>query len=278
MVARIHRRDGEVQDRHSRRTDAMSVGGATTRCAAACGRRDVRLLQSRRGGGARPRGRRAPAVLAQGGAGEPAAPARRRPRRRQRHRRGGRMARRGAGPSARSASASTRVLMPDSSGMPLLGDLAAMRDAMVRLGGDPKRLNPSVPVDFIVDHSVMVDAYARSGRGRPQPGARDASATPSATRFCAGAHRRSTTCASFRRAPASATRSTSNTWRGWCGRREGRRPDARLSRFGARHGQPHGDDQQPRHPRLGRGRTRRRRRRARRAGRRCSFPKSWAAG
>jgi aconitate hydratase len=54
----------------------------------------------------------------------------------------------------------TRVLMPDSSGVPLLGDLAAMRDAMIRLGGDPKRLNPSVPVDLIVDHSVMVDAYA----------------------------------------------------------------------------------------------------------------------
>ncbi|MSQ63822.1 MAG: aconitate hydratase AcnA, partial [Betaproteobacteria bacterium] len=53
----------------------------------------------------------------------------------------------------------TRVLMPDSSGIPLLGDLAAMRDAMVRLGGDPKRLNPSVPVDLIVDHAVMVDNY-----------------------------------------------------------------------------------------------------------------------
>ncbi|OGA81368.1 MAG: aconitate hydratase 1 [Betaproteobacteria bacterium RIFCSPLOWO2_12_FULL_66_14] len=53
----------------------------------------------------------------------------------------------------------TRVLMPDSSGVPLLGDLAAMRDAMIRLGGDPARLNPSVPVDLIVDHSVMVDAY-----------------------------------------------------------------------------------------------------------------------
>ena len=54
----------------------------------------------------------------------------------------------------------TRVLMPDSSGVPLLGDLAAMRDAMIRLGGDPRRLNPSVRVDLVVDHSVMVDAYA----------------------------------------------------------------------------------------------------------------------
>jgi aconitate hydratase len=54
----------------------------------------------------------------------------------------------------------TRVLMPDSSGIPLIGDLAAMRDATIRLGGDPARLNPSVPVDLIVDHAVMVDAYA----------------------------------------------------------------------------------------------------------------------
>jgi len=53
----------------------------------------------------------------------------------------------------------TRVLMPDSSGVPLLGDLAAMRDAMIRLGGDPGRLNPSAPVDLVVDHSVMVDVY-----------------------------------------------------------------------------------------------------------------------
>jgi len=61
----------------------------------------------------------------------------------------------------------TRVVMPDSSGIPLLGDLAAMRDATVRLGGDPKRLNPSVPVDLVVDHAVMVDEHATpDARGR----------------------------------------------------------------------------------------------------------------
>jgi aconitate hydratase len=54
----------------------------------------------------------------------------------------------------------TRVLMPDSSGIPLMGDLAAMREAMIRLGGDPASLNPAVPVDFVVDHSVMVDEHA----------------------------------------------------------------------------------------------------------------------
>lgn len=53
-----------------------------------------------------------------------------------------------------------RVMMVDSSGIPLMGDLAAMRDAMVRLGGDPQRINPLTPVDFIVDHSVMADHTA----------------------------------------------------------------------------------------------------------------------
>jgi len=55
-----------------------------------------------------------------------------------------------------------RVLMPDSSGIPLMGDLAAMRDAIVRLGGDPGAVNPAVPVDLVVDHSVMVDEHATS--------------------------------------------------------------------------------------------------------------------
>ncbi len=51
----------------------------------------------------------------------------------------------------------TRVMMPESSGLTLMGDLAAMRDAMVTLGGDPALINPSVAMDFIVDHSVMVE-------------------------------------------------------------------------------------------------------------------------
>ena len=51
----------------------------------------------------------------------------------------------------------TRVLMVDSSGIPLMGDMAAMRDAILRLGGDPRRINPAIPVDFIIDHGVMAD-------------------------------------------------------------------------------------------------------------------------
>jgi aconitate hydratase len=53
-----------------------------------------------------------------------------------------------------------RILMQDFTGVPAVVDLAAMRDGIVRLGGDPARVNPLVPVDLVIDHSVMVDAYA----------------------------------------------------------------------------------------------------------------------
>lgn len=50
-----------------------------------------------------------------------------------------------------------RVLMQDFTGVPAIVDLAAMRDAMVSLNGDPNRINPLIPVDLVIDHSVMVD-------------------------------------------------------------------------------------------------------------------------
>ncbi|MEK2646575.1 aconitate hydratase AcnA [Bdellovibrio sp. BCCA] len=53
-----------------------------------------------------------------------------------------------------------RVLMQDFTGVPAVVDLAAMRDAMKALGGDPKKINPLVPVDLVIDHSVMVDSFA----------------------------------------------------------------------------------------------------------------------
>ena len=52
-----------------------------------------------------------------------------------------------------------RVLMQDFTGVPAVVDLAAMRDAMKALGGDPERINPLVPVDLVIDHSVMVDEF-----------------------------------------------------------------------------------------------------------------------
>jgi aconitate hydratase len=53
-----------------------------------------------------------------------------------------------------------RVLMQDFTGVPAVVDLAAMRDAAARLGADPERVNPLVPVDLVIDHSVMVDHFA----------------------------------------------------------------------------------------------------------------------
>ena len=52
-----------------------------------------------------------------------------------------------------------RVLMQDFTGVPAVVDLAAMRDAMVHLGGDPQKINPLVPVHLVIDHSVMVDEF-----------------------------------------------------------------------------------------------------------------------
>ncbi len=50
-----------------------------------------------------------------------------------------------------------RVLMQDFTGVPAVCDLAAMRDAMVAMGGDPEKINPLAPVDLVIDHSVMID-------------------------------------------------------------------------------------------------------------------------
>jgi len=52
-----------------------------------------------------------------------------------------------------------RILMQDFTGVPAVVDLAAMRDGMLRLHGDPQKVNPLVPVDLVIDHSVMVDFY-----------------------------------------------------------------------------------------------------------------------
>jgi aconitate hydratase len=52
-----------------------------------------------------------------------------------------------------------RVLMQDFTGVPAVVDLAAMRDGMVALGGDPNKINPLVPVDLVIDHSVIVDEF-----------------------------------------------------------------------------------------------------------------------
>ncbi|SVA22525.1 uncharacterized protein METZ01_LOCUS75379, partial [marine metagenome] len=51
----------------------------------------------------------------------------------------------------------SRVILQDFTGVPALVDIAALRDAMLELGGDPSRVNPQVPVDLVIDHSLQVD-------------------------------------------------------------------------------------------------------------------------
>jgi len=54
-----------------------------------------------------------------------------------------------------------RVLMQDFTGVPAIVDLAAMRDAMARLGGDPEKINPLQPLELVIDHSIQADAFGR---------------------------------------------------------------------------------------------------------------------
>ena len=55
-----------------------------------------------------------------------------------------------------------RVLMQDFTGVPCVVDLVAMRDAMATFGGDPRRINPLIPTELVIDHSVIADVFARS--------------------------------------------------------------------------------------------------------------------
>ena len=63
------------------------------------------------------------------------------------------------GADASIAFMPARVLMQDFTGVPAVVDLAALRSAVARAGGDPKRVNPFIPVDLIIDHSVQVDRF-----------------------------------------------------------------------------------------------------------------------
>ena len=67
-----------------------------------------------------------------------------------------------ATPSREIAFRPSRVLLQDFTGVPAVVDLAAMRDAMKRMGGDPKKINPLQPVELVIDHSVQVDEAGTS--------------------------------------------------------------------------------------------------------------------
>jgi len=68
-----------------------------------------------------------------------------------------------AEPSREITYMPARVLMQDFTGVPAVVDLAAMRDAIKTLGGDPERVNPLVPAELVIDHSVQVDEYGTEG-------------------------------------------------------------------------------------------------------------------
>ncbi len=68
-----------------------------------------------------------------------------------------------AEPSREIAYMPARVLMQDFTGVPAVVDLAAMRDAVKTLGGDPERVNPLIPAELVIDHSVQVDEFGAAG-------------------------------------------------------------------------------------------------------------------
>jgi aconitate hydratase len=74
-----------------------------------------------------------------------------------------------AEPSREIAFAPARILMQDFTGVPAVVDLAAMRDAMKALGGDPRKVNPLIPAELVIDHSIIADVY-----GTPDAFARNA--------------------------------------------------------------------------------------------------------
>jgi aconitate hydratase len=83
-----------------------------------------------------------------------------------------------------------RVILQDFTGVPAVVDLAAMRTAMKRLGGDATKINPLVPVDLVIDHSVQVDFFGNAS-ALERNAEIEFSATASATNSCAGASKRS---------------------------------------------------------------------------------------
>ncbi len=99
-----------------------------------------------------------------------------------------------------------RVVLQDFTGVPCVVDLAHMRSAMSRLGGDPKKINPLIPVDLVIDHSVQVDRFAIDAARWNSTSTWNSNATANATSSSAGGKRRSTISASCRRMSASCIR------------------------------------------------------------------------
>ena len=120
-----------------------------------------------------------------------------------------------------------RVIMQDFTGVPCVVDLAAMREAVQKLGGDPQRINPINPAELVIDHSVQVDNYGSVG-ALAANNKINSNATASVMRSCAGARRRSTISRWCRRIPASSTRSISSISAAWCSTTKPRRRTRRI--------------------------------------------------
>ena len=148
-----------------------------------------------------------------------------------------------------------RVILQDFTGVPCVVDLAAMRDAVAEMGGDPSRINPLVPADLVIDHSVQVDQYGSEAaflinveREYERNGERYA--------LLRWAQQAFDNFRSSRRGPASCTRSTWSSWPTWSARARRRRPAGRLPGHAGRHRLAHDHDQRPGRGGLGRGRHR----------------------
>ena len=152
-----------------------------------------------------------------------------------------------------------RVLMQDFTGVPAVVDLAAMRDAMAALGGDPNKINPLVPVDLVIDHSVVVDHFG-TARAFAQNVAREYEQNQERYRFLKWGQQAfsnfSRRAARHRHLPSGQSRISRPD--GLDDEGEARRQDgrSRLSRHSRRHRQPHHHGQRPRRARLGRRRHR----------------------
>ena len=114
-------------------------------------------------------------------------------------------------PNLEIAFRPSRVLLQDFTGVPAVVDLAAMRDAMKRMGGDPKKINPLQPVELVIDHSVQVDEAGPAIAFKPPTPTSNSPGTASGTPSSAGARTPSGTSGPSRPTPGSSTRSTSNT-------------------------------------------------------------------
>ena len=156
-----------------------------------------------------------------------------------------------------------RVLMQDFTGVPAVVDLAAMRNAMQKLGGDAEKINPLVPVDLVIDHSVIVELLRRQQGVRQERG-RGIQAEPGALRVPEmgpeGVLELLRGAARHRHLPPGQSRISGADGVDQEGEDDGRQEDrhlrGRLSGFAGRHRFAHHHGQRPRRARLGRRRHR----------------------